>query len=247
MGSKRAADEVLGDQQAVKVQKVKIEQCVLGDQQALKIEQCVEKAANVMADFASKMADCMQDQNLDEIFKLFTDVLPSDELVNSLVPDTTLVMRTGNAVVGTGIPREQRIKNAHALIDKAVQHYEESKEDAPSNLRADLAVFGLAMLTTSPDTEVAEFFREFMQDLETNIEKLLDAGIEHLKDAINTPAGMNIFRACVRLHIKIVNPANKLEFAKSAQSVMKKIRNDYETYSRDVTSIIDYYLVAIAI
>ena len=44
-------------EQAVKVQKVKIEQGVLGDQQAVKIEQGVEKAANVMADFASKMAD----------------------------------------------------------------------------------------------------------------------------------------------------------------------------------------------
>ncbi len=47
-------------------------------------------------------------------------------------------MRTGKAV-DTGIPRDQRIKNAHALLDKAVQHYD-SKEDAQQNLSADFAV-----------------------------------------------------------------------------------------------------------
>lgn len=231
--SKRTANEVLGDQPAVKVQKVKI-------------EQGVEKASKIMVDCVAKICDCMEGQNIDEILKIITEVLPSDELVNSLVPDKNLVMRTGNAV-DTGIPRDQRIKNAHALLDKALQHYEESKEDAPRNLSADLAVFGLAMLTTSPDHEVAEFFREFMQDIDANIAGLVDAGFVNLKDTINTPAGMNICRACVRIYIKIADPANKLEFAKSAQTVLKEVRKNYETYSRDITTIIDYYLVAIVV
>jgi hypothetical protein len=230
--SKRTANEVLGDQPAVKVQKVKI-------------EQGVEKASKIMVDCVAKICDCMEGQNIDEILKIITVVVPSDELVNSLVPDNTLVMRTGNAV-DAGIPRVQRIKNSHALLDKALQHYE-SKEDVPRNLSADLAVFGLAMLTTSPDHEVAEFFREFMQDIDANIVELVETGFEHLKDTINTPAGMNICRACVRIYIKIADPSNKLEFAKAAQTVLKEVRKNYETYSRDITTIIDYYLVAIVV
>jgi hypothetical protein len=87
------------------------------------------------------------------------------------------------------------------------------------------------MLTTSPGHEVTEFFREFMQDIDANIAELVDTGFVHFKDTIKTPAGLNICRACTRISIKIADPANKLEFAKAAQTVLKEVRKNYETYN----------------
>jgi hypothetical protein len=40
----------------------------------------VEKAAKIMVDCVVKICDCMQDQDLDEILKIITEVVPSDEL-----------------------------------------------------------------------------------------------------------------------------------------------------------------------
>ena len=242
--SKRTADEVFGEQPAVKVQKSKIEQAE--GQPVVKIEQDVENVSKILMDCVAKIYDCMERHECDEILKIINEVMPSDELVNSLVTDKNPVMRTGN-VVNTGIPRDQRIKNAHALLDKALQLYEESNEDAPPKLIADVFVFIFVIINHSLGYEVAKFFRKFIQDLNVNILSLCDAGVEDFKGIINHPAGMNICQDIVRLFIKINDPSNKLEFAKAAQTVLKEVRNNYETYSRDITMIIDYYLVIIVV
>ncbi len=97
----------------------------------------VEKVANVFADCMTKMFDLMEGRPLEESLKLLANAVPSDELVDCIVPENN-VMRT---FVETGITREQRIDQTRAVLAKSIQHY--SNEDAPQILYADLAVFAM--------------------------------------------------------------------------------------------------------